>query len=158
MLLLESLGKQKHLIGPYQNLPLESTSGIVNRSFMWWLNRLLLTGFRSLLTAEDLDRLDVSLESTETAQKALRAWNLRQRPERRFEFPWQMARAFKVSLALTVFPRLCLIGFTFSQPFLITAILHWLDSSQTASSNGYSLIGATILIYLGIALSKLIYN
>ncbi|CRG90845.1 Multidrug resistance-associated protein 1 [Talaromyces islandicus] len=158
MVLFESLGKQKHLIGSYQDLPPESTSGIVNRSFMWWLNRLLLTGFRSLLTAEDLDRLDKPLESAGTAQKALRAWALRRRPERRFEYPWQIGRAFKVPLALTVLPRLCLIGFTFSQPFLITSILNWLDNSQTASNDGYGLIGATVLIYLGMALSKLIYD
>ncbi|KAH8698352.1 multidrug resistance-associated protein [Talaromyces proteolyticus] len=158
MVLFESLGKQKHLIGSYQDLPPESTSGIVNRSFMWWLNRLFFTGFRSLLTAEDLDHLDKSLESAGTARKALRAWVLRRRPERRFEFPWQMGRAFKVPLALTVLPRLCLIGFTFSQPFLITSILNWLDNSHSASNDGYGLIGATVLIYLGMAISTLLYD
>lgn len=158
MALFESLGKQKRLIGSYQNLPPESTSGIVNRSFMWWLNRLFFTGFRSLITFEDLDHLDKPLESAGTAQQASRAWGLRRRPERRFEFPWQMARAFKIPLALTALPRLCLVGFTFSQPFLITSILHWLDNPHSASNDGYGLIGATVLIYLGIALSTLIHD
>ncbi|KAE8340830.1 hypothetical protein BDV24DRAFT_151712 [Aspergillus arachidicola] len=158
MVLFESLGKQKYLIGPYQDLPPESTSGIVNRSFMWWLNRLFLRGFRSLLTTEDLDHLDKPLKSAATAPKALRAWALRRRPERRFEFPWQMGRAFKGPLALTILPRLFLIGFTFSQPFLITSILNWLDNSHSASNHGYGLIGATFVIYLGMALSNLIYD
>ncbi|KAB8223991.1 P-loop containing nucleoside triphosphate hydrolase protein [Aspergillus novoparasiticus] len=158
MVLFESLGKQKYLIGPYQDLPPESTSGIVNRSFMWWLNRLFFRGFRSLLTTEDLDHLDKPLESAATAPKALRAWALRRRPERRFEFPWQMGRAFKGPLALTILPRLFLIGFTFSQPFLITSILKWLDNSHSASNHGYGLIGATLVIYLGMALSNLIYD
>ncbi|KAE8312243.1 P-loop containing nucleoside triphosphate hydrolase protein [Aspergillus transmontanensis] len=158
MVLFESLGKQKYLIGPYQDLPPESTSGIVNRSFMWWLNRLFFKGFRSLLTTEDLDHLDKPLESAATAPKALRAWALRRRPERRFEFPWQMGRAFKGQLALTILPRLFLIGFTFSQPFLITSILNWLDNSHSASNHGYGLIGATFVIYLGMALSNLIYD
>ncbi|KAJ5175771.1 multidrug resistance-associated protein [Penicillium canariense] len=158
MVLFESLGKQKHLIGSYQDLPPESTSGIVNRSFMWWLNRLFLTGFRSLLATKNLDHLDKPLESVGTARRALRAWALRRRPERRFEFPWQMGRAFKVPFTLTVLLRLCLTGFTFSQPFLITSILNWLDKSPGASNDGYGLIGATILIYLGMALSNLIYN
>lgn len=35
MLLLESLGKQKYLTGTYRDLPPESTSGILNRSFLW---------------------------------------------------------------------------------------------------------------------------
>ncbi|OQE00437.1 hypothetical protein PENVUL_c052G02467 [Penicillium vulpinum] len=158
MVLFESLGKQKHLIGSYQNLPPESTSGIVNRSFMWWLNHLFSTGFRSLLTTEDLDRLDKPLESAETARKALRAWALRRHPERRFEFPWQMARAFKGPLALMALPRIFLIGFTFSQPFLIASVLNWLNNSHSASNLGYGLIGATLLIYLGMALSTLIYD
>ncbi|KAJ5434324.1 ABC transporter transmembrane domain type 1 [Penicillium cf. griseofulvum] len=158
MVLFESLGKQKHLIGSYQDLPPESTSGIVNRSFMWWLNRLFSTGFRSLLTTEDLDRLDKPLESAETARKALRAWALRRHPERRFEFPWQMGRAFKGPLALMVLPRIFLIGFTFSQPFLIASVLNWLDNSHSASNLGYGLIGATLLIYLGMAISNLVYD
>ncbi|KAJ5946436.1 ABC transporter transmembrane domain type 1 [Penicillium verhagenii] len=158
MLLFESLGKQKHLIGSYQDFPPESTSGIVNRSFMWWLNRLFSMGFRSLLTAEDLDRLDKPLESAETARKALRAWTLRRHPERRFEFPLQMGRAFKGPLAWMALPRIFLIGFTFSQPFLIASVLNWLDNSHSASNLGYGLIGATLLIYLGMALSNLIYD
>ncbi|KXG48870.1 ABC transporter, transmembrane domain, type 1 [Penicillium griseofulvum] len=158
MVLFESLGKQKHLIGSYQDLPPESTSGIVNRSFMWWLNRLFSTGFRSLLTTEDLDRLDKPLESAETTQKALRAWAQRRHPERRFEFTWQMGRAFKGPLAFMVLPRIFLIGFTFSQPFLIASVLNWLDNSHSASNLGYGLIGATVLIYLGMALSNLIYD
>ncbi|KAB8272693.1 P-loop containing nucleoside triphosphate hydrolase protein [Aspergillus minisclerotigenes] len=158
MVLFESLGKQKYLTGPYQDLPPESTSGIVNRSFMWWLNRLFFRGFRSLLTTEDLDQLDKPLKSAATAPKVLRAWALRRRPERRFEFPWQMIRALKGPLALTILPRLFLIGFTFSQPFLITSILNWLDNSHSGSNHGYGLIGATLLIYLGMALSNLIYD
>ncbi|OQE42091.1 hypothetical protein PENCOP_c004G02534 [Penicillium coprophilum] len=158
MVLLESLGKQNHLVGSYQDLPPESTSGLVNRSFMWWLNRLFYTGFRSLLSTEDLDRLDKPLESADTARKALRAWALRRHPERRFEFPWQMGRAFKGPLALMVLPRIFLIGFTFSQPFLIASVLNWLDNPHSASNLGYGLIGATLLIYLGMALSTLIYD
>lgn len=158
MVLFESLGKQSHLIGSYQDLPPESTSGIVNRSFMWWLNRLFVTGFQSLLTTKDLDHLDKLLESAGTAQKALRSWALRRHPERRFEFLWQMGLAFKGPLALMVVPRLFLIGFTFSQPFLIASVLSWLDNSHSASNAGYGLIGATLLIYLGMALSNLIYD
>lgn len=158
MVLFESLGKQKHLIGFYQDLPPESTSGIVNRSFMWWLNRLFSTGFRSLLTTEDLDYLDKSLESAGTARQASKAWALRHHPERRFEFPWQIGRAFKGTLALMVIPRLFLIGFTFSQPFLVASVLNWLDDPRSESNAGYGLIGATLLIYLGMALSNLIYD
>ncbi|KAE8149908.1 P-loop containing nucleoside triphosphate hydrolase protein [Aspergillus avenaceus] len=158
MVLFESWGKQNHLIGSYQNLSPESTSGIVNRSFMWWLNRFFFKGFRSSITIDDLDHLDKPLESAETARKALGTWARRQHPERRFEFPWQMCRVFKGPLALTILPRLFMIGFTFSQPFLIASILNWLDNSHRESSEGYGLVGATLLIYVGMALSNLIYD
>ncbi|KAJ5371907.1 P-loop containing nucleoside triphosphate hydrolase protein [Penicillium concentricum] len=140
MVLFESLGKQKHLIGSYQHLPPESTSGIFNASFMWWLNRLFFTGFRSLLTTGDLDHLDKPLESARTARKASTAWASRQCPARRFEFPWQMGRAFKGPIAVTVLPRLFLIGFTFSQPFLISSVLNWLDNPHSASNEGYDVV------------------
>ncbi|KAJ5592431.1 ABC transporter transmembrane domain type 1 [Penicillium hordei] len=86
------------------------------------------------------------------------AWALRRHPERRLEFPWQMCRAFKGPLALMALPRIFLIGFTFSQPFLIASVLNWLDNSHSASNLGYGLIGAKLLIYLGMALSNLIYD
>ncbi|PYH89268.1 multidrug resistance-associated protein [Aspergillus ellipticus CBS 707.79] len=158
MFLIESLGKQKYLKVQYQNLPPEATSGIVNRSFMWWLNRLFLAGFRSLLTTEDLYVLDKRLESVGIAKKAQQAWEQRQTPEGRFEFPWQMCRALWWPLGSAVFPRLCLIGFTFAQPFLIASILNWLDGQTSPENKGYGLIGATALVYLGLALSTLHYN
>ncbi|KAJ6006036.1 multidrug resistance-associated protein [Penicillium sp. IBT 35674x] len=158
MLLLESLGKRKYFSDKYRNLSQERTSGIFNRSFMWWLNRLFYAGFRSLLTVGDLDVLDKPLESAGAAKKARRAWVQRQRPERRFEFPVQMCWALKAPLALVIVPRLCLVGFTFAQPFLITSMLNWLDDPHAVINDGYGLIGATVLIYLGMALSTLSYN
>ncbi|PWY72973.1 multidrug resistance-associated protein [Aspergillus heteromorphus CBS 117.55] len=158
MLLLEALEKRRYLTSKYQDLPPESTSGIVNRSFMWWLNRLFLDGFQSLLTMSDLYVLDKRLESVGIAKKAQKAWIRRKRPERRLEFPWQMCRALWWPLASAIFPRLCLIGFTFAQPFLITAILDWLNDPHSAENKGYGLIGATTLVYLGLAMSTLHYN
>ncbi|PWY94818.1 multidrug resistance-associated protein [Aspergillus sclerotioniger CBS 115572] len=158
MLLLESLEKREYLTGKYQDLPPESTSGIVNRTFMWWLNRLFLAGFRSLLTVGDLFILDKRLASVGLAKKAQRAWTQRRSPERRFEFPWQMCRALWWPLVSAVFPRLCLIGFTFAQPFLITSTLDWLNDPHSAENKGYGLIGATVLIYLGLAIFTLHYD
>jgi ATP-binding cassette subfamily C (CFTR/MRP) protein 1 len=51
---------------------------------------------------------------------------------------------------------LCLIGFNYAQPFLITAAIATISGPKDASksNDGYGLIGATSLIYLGIAVSK----
>jgi ATP-binding cassette subfamily C (CFTR/MRP) protein 1 len=56
-----------------------------------------------------------------------------------------------------VFPRLCFIGFTFCQPFLISATLEWSerDSDSDDMDKGYGLIGAWFIVYVGIAVRSL---
>lgn len=46
-----------------------------------------------------------------------------------------------------------MIGFNFAQPFMITAVLVSIEEPVTQESwnRGYGLIGATFLIYLGLA-------
>jgi hypothetical protein len=52
-----------------------------------------------------------------------------------------------------VFPRLCYIGFTFAQPFLVSATLSWSEHPEGSddADEGYGLIGAWFLVYVGIA-------
>ena len=52
-----------------------------------------------------------------------------------------------------IFPRIFLIGFNFTQPFLINTVLNFLidPPSTSADSQAYGLIAATGLIYIGIA-------
>ncbi|PYH49541.1 putative ATP-binding cassette transporter [Aspergillus saccharolyticus JOP 1030-1] len=157
MLLLESLGKQRFLTEKYRDLPPESTSGIINRSLMWWLNRMFVTGSRRLLTIDDMDGLDQKLCSTAVTKNAQHAWAKRRSPARRFEFPWKICQALWKPLLMAVFPRVCLIGFTFAQPFLIASLLDWLDSGQH-TEQGHGLIAATVLVYLGLAISTLHSN
>lgn len=49
--------------------------------------------------------------------------------------------------------RLCLIGFTYAQTFLFTRAISYLGQRETRgmANVGYGLIGATFLIYVGIA-------
>ena len=53
------------------------------------------------------------------------------------------------------FPRLCLIAFNFCQPFLISRTLDWSieDINDQTYSIGYGLIGAYLLVFVGIAVS-----
>lgn len=78
------------------------------------------------------------------------------KPERRFELLPATFRALKWPLIATIFPRLCLISFQFSQPFLISQSLEFLSEPENASTKykGYALIGVTFLIYFGIAVSS----
>lgn len=64
-----------------------------------------------------------------------------------------LARALKVPLLLPIAPRLALVGFTFCQPLFIERLLIVLSGSEVDANIGYGLIGASILIYSGIAIS-----
>ena len=61
----------------------------------------------------------------------------------------------KGALLSPVPARLCLIGFNYSQPFLVTRVINFVSQPKTSSSKntGYGLIGATALIYVGLAVS-----
>lgn len=49
------------------------------------------------------------------------------------------------------FPRLCVTAFNFTQPFLMNTLLNWIENPNSKKSDGYGLIGAYTLVFLGIA-------
>ncbi|KAE8351094.1 P-loop containing nucleoside triphosphate hydrolase protein [Aspergillus coremiiformis] len=54
LLLLEAQGKDSFLMSSFKKLPPEATSGVFNRTSFWWLNPLLIRGFRSTIMLDDL--------------------------------------------------------------------------------------------------------
>ena len=74
MLLLETREKTSYLKSPYKEYPPEATSGIVNQSFVWWLNRLFLTGYQKIIESEDLFALEPGLGSGDAGKKLKVAW------------------------------------------------------------------------------------
>lgn len=52
--------------------------------------------------------------------------------------------------------RLALIGFNYAQPFLVTAVVSYVQGTWPDETDnvGYGLIGAAIFIYIGIAVSS----
>jgi len=160
LLALESFNKRQYLRSEYRSLPPESTSGILNRSLLWWLNDLFERGYRTLLPFDALYVLDGELTSDALAERVAHAWRHRRTPERRFEYPLTISRALWWPILQIVIPRLFLIGFTFAQPFLITSALNLLlqPATELTRDQGYGLIGATALVYIGLAISMLLFE
>lgn len=161
LLTLESWNKRRFMITK-ENLihPPESVSGIINRSLMWWLNQLFQYGYKVLITPDALYTLDGDLSANNLHQRIQLAWERRNIPERRFEYLLTVSKVLWWPFLQAVIPRFFLIGFTFAQPFLITSAVGLLAATNiddtTADRTGYGLLGATALIYTGIAFSKLL--
>ncbi|PHH63516.1 hypothetical protein CDD81_5797 [Ophiocordyceps australis] len=160
MLVLEGLEKRGRLFQQYQQLPPESTTGVLNRSLLWWLNSLFAKGHRNFLAPKDLFQLDEELTADSLSARMQHAWSCRHKPERRFEFPIIACKALWWPIASAFIPRLFLIVFTFAQPFLISRVLDLLTEpdNQLSRNTGYGLILAAAVIYLGLALSTRYYN
>jgi ATP-binding cassette subfamily C (CFTR/MRP) protein 1 len=77
LLLVQSRNKIKYLKQPYDEYPPEATSGILNRSFLWWLIPLFFNGFKKLLLLDDLFSVDPSMSSEMLRDQMQLAWDRR---------------------------------------------------------------------------------
>lgn len=131
----------------------EETSGIFSLGVFFWLNKLFLAGYKTILAIETLLPLDSSLNAEALHAKFSRKMNYPRLKGDKFGLAKALARTLKVPLLLPVAPRLALLGFTFSQPFFIETLLNYLAEPTLDPNVGYGLIGASFLIYSGIAIS-----
>ncbi|KAF5720125.1 multidrug resistance [Fusarium mundagurra] len=156
MVYLESRQKEKWLNWDVKHHSPEETSGIWNLGVFFWLNTLFMKGYRVILTLESLYPLD----------KALTADRLQHLVERVHSNPYKgqkygLARLLLRILALhllpPIIPRAALLAASICQPFLIHALLHYLQNGGQDQNHGYGLIGATALTYGAIAFSTALY-
>ncbi|KAF7933004.1 uncharacterized protein EAE97_008771 [Botrytis byssoidea] len=159
LLCVEASEKRSFLKEPYNSYPPEALAGVINTGFFWWLNTLIQKGQRTLLSLVDLFDTDKGLSSSSLEAKMQNTWR-NESPNGKYSLLFAILKSFKVPLLTLIFPRLCLIGFKFSQPLLINRAISLIDAPETAGNKniGYALIGATALIYLGLAVSTAQYQ
>ncbi|KAL5086662.1 hypothetical protein Trisim1_008747 [Trichoderma cf. simile WF8] len=160
MLLLESVEKRSLLKEVYRSYSPEALGSIFNRSVFWWLNRLLLRGSASVLRQEDLMSLDPQLlPSSANPSDFGSAWAKANKDTSHALFKTTITFFLKQFLPIFL-PRVFLIGFNIAQPLLIYRAVSLLaeNQSQDRQNAGHGMIGATILVYLGIALSTGLYK
>ena len=75
LLLLETQSKRGYLRFPYRHYSSEATSGVVNRSLFWWLNPLIASGFKKILTLSDLNTADPELQSDYLQRQLEESWD-----------------------------------------------------------------------------------
>lgn len=159
MLLAESLGKTRYLVGSWQALKRcpEAVAGVFSRGAFWWLNGLLTRGFSATLDLDTLYETDEALHS-ERLLAAFRERVAKTAPSK-YRLPLVIAACLKVTIAKTVIARLFMTGFKFTQPFLLQYIIEFVQNDQKGGEYhqdiAYALIAATGLFYIGTAASSL---
>ncbi|KAH8736482.1 P-loop containing nucleoside triphosphate hydrolase protein [Ilyonectria robusta] len=138
----------------------EETSGIFGLGVYFWLNSLFLSGYRKILQLDDLYPLDRSLKSHSLHQRFQHHLDYEKLRRDDYGLLKVLMRTLTFPLLLPIAPRLVELGFKFCQPFFINSLLSFLsrDEDSNSSNFGYGLIGASILIYGGMALSMAVYQ
>lgn len=137
----------------------EETSGLIGLGAYTWVNSLFIQGYRKMLKLEDLFPLDTAMRSRKLNQDFSQNLDYVLLKRDKNGLVKILARTIIASLLLAVPPRLSVVGFTFCQPFYINTLLDYLSQSpgNESRNRGYGLIGASILIYGGMAFSMAAY-
>jgi ATP-binding cassette subfamily C (CFTR/MRP) protein 1 len=151
--LLESSTKFRLLRATYQHVTREESIGFWGRSLFLWVNPIFHLGYSKILSLNEIPELDQDLQSDVALEKLEIAW-----ASSRSEFRLIKAvfRAYSRTALNAVIPRLALSAFKFCQPFLITSTINYFesglsDSTAETKEYGRALIGAYLLVYLGMA-------
>jgi ATP-binding cassette subfamily C (CFTR/MRP) protein 1 len=153
ILIAEGIEKRGILIDRYRNSSPEVTSGIYSRSFFWWLNTLMTTGFRRVIQNEDLYPIDEEMSSAFLQDQGEKVWSDARRAKPR-ALLWSTLEATRSAFCYCIFPRLCLIGFRYAQPFLLSRTVDFANSPEQPDSIGWGLTAAFGLVFLGLAVAN----
>ncbi|KAK2051438.1 P-loop containing nucleoside triphosphate hydrolase protein, partial [Colletotrichum caudatum] len=160
LLVAESRQKRTILRGSDGQWSPEELVNILDRTFFWWINPILVQGNRHVLTSENLPPIGQKLSSKLLRHQALQAWNQRARPEGKMTLPRALACSMLPHLLAPIIPRLLLIVFRYAQPVLISTAIRSLSSSSAQSTNtqaGQFVILMAGTIYIGLAMSRAVY-
>ncbi|KGO71820.1 ABC transporter, integral membrane type 1 [Penicillium italicum] len=156
---LEATEKRSLLQKRYENSPIESTSGVLNRAVFWWLNELLWCGSKDILTVGSLPALDNDIRAASNPRSLLERWDKANKYHQN-SLLWTFVSHYKWAFLEGVLPRLAYTGFCFAQPFLVERVLNFMTEPEHVNSANYAygLIGAYAIVYLGIAISYAAYE
>ncbi|OIW27076.1 P-loop containing nucleoside triphosphate hydrolase protein [Coniochaeta ligniaria NRRL 30616] len=138
----------------------EETASIFSLGLYSWINPLLWAGYHRNLSLQDLYPLDKTLAADAVSSKSLRSLHSADAQAGDLDVLLWAVKPLLGPLLLPVLPRLCLVGFTLCQPFFLRSLLNFLAAPKdevSRNSSGSGLVGAAILIYVGIAASTSIY-
>ncbi|KAM4064465.1 ABC transporter [Hirsutella rhossiliensis] len=156
VVVLESARKTGFLQPSYKSAAIEQVTSFWNRSFFVWLLPFFNVGYSKDLDLQDIPKVSRDLEEESTRTRLTKAWR-NTRGKHRLLRATFFANSWFFGAAVP--PRLALSAFTFCQPFLIESSVSYLNATpdQDYSRFRKALVGAFLLTYLGIAVSRALY-
>ncbi|CRL21608.1 Cyclic peptide transporter [Penicillium camemberti] len=157
ILLLEAQQKSRWVGWDEKEHSPEETSGIFSLGVFFWLNKMFLVGYGKVMTIGDLYPLDSSFNARPLHDEFLKNMDYSKLKGDKFGLVKVLIRTLKVPLLLPIPPRLALLCFTFCQPLFLEKLLDYLSKTELDANVGYGFIGASLLIYSGLAISTGFY-
>lgn len=77
LLILEAQSKASCLKDSYSKLSPEARAGFLNRGVFWWINALMIAGYKRSIVYDDLPVLDFELASNHLQPEMQAAWDKR---------------------------------------------------------------------------------
>lgn len=156
----------------HSNRPPQEIHSLLSQQLFLWINPILLRGYKGIFTKADMPPLDQEIMPESTRKAMVETWSQRgqqelpvaiiflllirlARPETPKTLPLTLMKCLRTPFLAAIVPRLLLIIFRYSQPFLISQSIKYSAASPTVSetSHGYWLVLSAVTIYVGIAVS-----
>ncbi|KAF4334279.1 multidrug resistance-associated [Fusarium beomiforme] len=154
LLALETVEKRRILISREKPISKESTSGPFSRGFFVWLNSLLISGWATVLTNNDLPTIYEKLSSEKLAIRFAKSWKNATSKSKKPSLFLTTVTVLRWELLGIAPPRIGMIALSISQPFLVSNALRFLTTPESESTMnlGYGLIGAFAFVFISSAL------
>jgi len=159
LLVLETVEKRSILIEGGSSPSHESTSGPLSRGFFVWLNPLLITGWATVLTNNDLPTINERLSSRRLDKRFATKWDKATAGGRKPMLFLTTLNVLRWELLSIALPRVGMIGLSISQPYLVSNALRFLSmpSGEATTNLGYGLIGAFAFVFIGSAVCSRVF-
>lgn len=142
----------------------ESTSGYLTRTLLLFLNPMFIAGYYHKLEKDQLMSLGLDFSSKKLHKRFQKHWNKTKAKPGRYRLLFACLSTWKWELLQILFPRLCFVGFSFAQPFLMGRVIDTVDENgkdengevrlPPTAGTKVGLQGATAFVFVGMALSK----
>ncbi|GAB1206155.1 hypothetical protein APSETT445_004837 [Aspergillus pseudonomiae] len=151
LLILENVEKRKWLKPSQKMRSSESLSGLLSRGLFAWLNGLLWKGYSMLLSENSLPRIHEKLASRDLSAQFAESWTSSNQ-SRQNALLLTVISCLRWEILTVAFPRICVVGFSIAQPFLVGKTVTILEQNDSFSlDKGYGLTGATAIVFIGVA-------